>query len=113
MRLYVKESPELIINEQAPESYFPQEYMRKRALSPLEALPGVEAGKISVKVVGGGKAGQADAVRLGIARVLAGLEESFRKNLKSAGLLTRDPRVKERKKPGLRRARRAPQWQKR
>jgi small subunit ribosomal protein S9 len=56
---------------------------------------------------------QAEAIRLGLARALVAFKEEFRKKLKKAGFLKRDPRVKERKKPGLKRARRAPQWQKR
>lgn len=68
---------------------------------------------ISIKVVGGGLTGQAEAMRHGIARALVELNHDFKKTLKKAGLLTRDPREKERKKPGLKRARRAPQWAKR
>lgn len=68
---------------------------------------------ISVKVVGGGVTGQASAVRHGIARALVKHDPETRSVLKKAGLLTRDPREKERKKPGLKRARRAPQWAKR
>lgn len=83
------------------------------ALSPLTRL-GLE-GKfdISVKVFGGGINGQADAIKLGIARALVVKDESFRKALKDNGFLTRDSRKVERKKPGLKKARRAPQWAKR
>lgn len=74
-----------------------------------------EAGKfgISAKVSGGGKESQYEAIRLGIARALEKFNPDFRISLKKEGVLTRDPREKERKKPGLRRARRAPQWAKR
>jgi len=74
-----------------------------------------EKGKfgLSAKVSGGGKASQVDAIRLGIARALEKFNPEFRTTLKKAGLLTRDPREKERKKPGLKGARRAPQWAKR
>lgn len=113
VRFYPNESPEISVNDQKLNGYFPQDYLQKRAFAPLAVLAIAMPGKISIKVAGGGKAGQADAVRLGIARILAGLEDGYRKPLKAAGLLTRDPRVKERKKPGLKRARRAPQWQKR
>ncbi len=68
---------------------------------------------ITVKVVGGGVTGQAGAIRHGIARALVKHDPATRLVLKKAGLLTRDPREKERKKPGLKRARRAPQWAKR
>lgn len=68
---------------------------------------------IAAKVNGGGKVSQIDAIKLGIARALEKFNPDFRTSLKKAGLLTRDPREKERKKPGLRGARRAPQWAKR
>jgi small subunit ribosomal protein S9 len=68
---------------------------------------------ISVKVLGGGSNSQAHAVRHGLAHALIQLNQNFRKPLKKAGFLTRDARKKERKKPGLKRARRAPQWTKR
>lgn len=68
---------------------------------------------VSAKVTGGGKSAQLEAVRHGIARALLALNPHFRSVLRVGGFLTRDPRMKERKKPGLKRARRAPQWQKR
>jgi small subunit ribosomal protein S9 len=68
---------------------------------------------VTAVVTGGGMTSQAEAIRLGIARSLLNLDESFKQSLRKAGLLTRDPRAKERKKPGLRGARRAPQWAKR
>ena len=68
---------------------------------------------ISVKVTGGGVSSQAEAIRHGIARALEKYESELRPTLKKAGLLTRDSRTKERKKPGLRGARRSPQWSKR
>lgn len=74
-----------------------------------------EAGKfgVSAKVSGGGKESQFEAIRLGIARALEKFSPDFRLSLKKEGVLTRDPREKERKKPGLKGARRAPQWAKR
>ena len=69
--------------------------------------------RISTKVKGGGFHSQAEAVRHGLARALVGFNPDFRKRLKKAGFLKRDPRMKERKKFGLKGARRAPQWQKR
>lgn len=68
---------------------------------------------ISALVTGGGKTSQLEAIRLGVARALIALDGSFKQSLRKEGFLTRDPREKERKKPGLKRARRAPQWAKR
>lgn len=68
---------------------------------------------ITAIVTGGGMTSQIEAIRLGVARSLLELDESFKQSLRKAGFLTRDPRAKERKKPGLRGARRAPQWAKR
>jgi small subunit ribosomal protein S9 len=69
--------------------------------------------KITIKVLGGGIRSQAEAIRLGISRALIKEDAELRKSLKKAGFLKRDPRVKERKKPGLRKARKRPQWSKR
>jgi len=68
---------------------------------------------LKINLIGGGYQSRVDAIRLGVARALVKLDESNKTTLRKAGLLTRDPREKERKKPGLRRARRAPQWAKR
>jgi small subunit ribosomal protein S9 len=68
---------------------------------------------ISVLARGGGKKGQLEAIQLGVARALISYDQKFKPTLKKEGLLTRDPRMKERKKPGLKRARRAAQWKKR
>ncbi|HLC44190.1 MAG TPA: 30S ribosomal protein S9 [Patescibacteria group bacterium] len=81
--------------------------------NPLELVGMKEKFGIMAKVSGGGKVSQVDAIRLGIARALEKFNPEFRTTLKKAGLLTRDPREKERKKPGLKGARRAPQWAKR
>ena len=82
-------------------------------LVPLKTLGKEKDLDISVKVNGGGKNGQAKAIQHGIARALVKWNEDFKKSLKVGGLLTRDARIKERKKPGLKKARRAPQWSKR
>ncbi|MBI3120392.1 MAG: 30S ribosomal protein S9 [Candidatus Kerfeldbacteria bacterium] len=103
----------IFVNEKPLEQYFPESLFRDRAQEAVRVAEGLKLGKIMIKVTGGGKSGQADAVRLGIARLVVGLDVTARKAIKSVGLLTRDPRIKERKKPGLKRARRAPQWQKR
>lgn len=81
--------------------------------NPFELVGMKEKFGIMAKVNGGGKISQIDAIKLGIARALEKFNPEFRTTLKKAGLLTRDPREKERKKPGLKGARRAPQWAKR
>ncbi len=91
---------------------------RERAIDPLIVAPFElvgETGKwnVSVMVMGGGRQSQREAMRLGVARALLKLNADWRQALKKAGYLTRDPREKERKKPGLKGARRAPQWAKR
>ncbi len=103
----------LIINNKKVEEYFPTEELRQIAKSPLEKISHQLQGDITIRVGGGGIRGQAESVRHGIARVLVLLDKANRPQLKSLGFLKRDARVKERKKYGLKRARRAPQWQKR
>lgn len=101
------------INQQAVEQYFPEPLLRELCLQPLVTTARIVTGTFSIRLFGGGKHGQAEAVRLGIARALVMAEADLRPAVKHAGFLKRDPRVKERKKYGLKRARRAPQWQKR
>lgn len=107
-------SGKLIINGLPGESYlqFSPNYLRI-SCSPLTLLGLNNEYDISVKVEGGGLTGQADAIRLGLARALCTVHPDNRATLKSEGLLTRDARVKERKKYGLRKARKAPQYSKR
>ena len=101
------------VNESPAEEYFSREGDMATAMEPLR-LTGNEAKfMISVRVAGGGLTGQAEAIRHGIARALVEASPELRPVLKNAGLLTRDPRAKERKKPGLKRARKAPQYTKR
>ncbi len=102
-----------IVNGRPLEQYFPHFEARAIILAPLKALAKEKDFDISVKIAGGGIMGQADAVRHGLARALVVWNEDWKKTLKSLGFLTRDPRGKERKKPGLKRARKAPQWSKR
>ena len=102
-----------IINRRDINEYFGQETLKMVARSPLE-ITGVEGRyDVLVNVGGGGFTGQAGAIRHGIARALIKADESLRPALKKAGFLTRDPRMKERKKYGLKGARRAPQYSKR
>ena len=87
--------------------------LQRTVKEPLTAISQDDKLDVNAKVMGGGVTGQAEAIRLGISRALVKLNPIFKKALKKHKYLTRDPRVKERKKPGLKRARRAPQFSKR
>lgn len=100
------------VNSQGADKYFGEKY-RNVAVSPLKILKLLDKFRLSVQVHGGGTNASAEAIRMGLARALVAIDPSFRKELKRAGYLTRDPREKERKKYGLKKARRAPQWRKR
>lgn len=102
-----------LVNDRPWEDYFPTVDMQKAASDPLKLTGMWGRFDVSVHVVGGGIHSQAGAVKLGVARALVKFDEKFRKPLRDTDMMTRDPREKERKKPGLKRARRAPQWQKR
>ena len=101
------------VNEKPLTEYFPLASLSNQALSPLKATQNEERFTVSVRVNGGGQVGQSDAVALGLARALLAADENFKGALRKAGLLTRDPREKERKKPGLKKARKAKQYTKR
>ncbi|MCM3757743.1 MULTISPECIES: 30S ribosomal protein S9 [Sporosarcina] len=103
----------IIINKRDAEEYVPFETLREIIKQPLVTTGTLGSYDIHVNVNGGGYTGQAGAIRHGVARALLTVDPDFRPALKAAGLLTRDPRMKERKKPGLRGARRAPQFSKR
>ena len=103
----------IVINDRAFEDYFPQGTLQYIVKQPVALLEVESKYDIMVNVIGGGYTGQAGAIRLGIARALLEAEENSRPTLKAAGFLTRDPRAKERKKYGLKKARRAPQFSKR
>ena len=103
----------IVINDRAFEDYFPQGTMQYIVKQPLVAVEAETKYDVFVNVIGGGYTGQAGAIRLGVARALLEAEENSRPTLKAAGFLTRDPRAKERKKYGLKKARRAPQFSKR
>ncbi len=112
VRLYAG-TGEIVVNDKPVDVYFGRALDQMILRQPL-TLTGTEATlNISVKVQGGGESGQAAAVRLGIARALIEQDANLRPVLKAAGFLTRDARAKERKKPGLKRARKAPQYTKR
>lgn len=106
-------SGNITINERPLEQYLTVDTMQRTVRKPLQLIGQNASFDVSVKVLGGGLASQADAIALGIARALVVHDPAYRAALKAAGLLTRDAREKERKKPGLRKARRAPQWSKR
>lgn len=101
------------VNGRPMTHYFPSHNLQYVVTAPLVLTHNETVGHVTAKVAGGGSQGQAEAVRLGIARALVKMDADLRLVLKQAGYLRRDPRVKERKKYGLKRARRAPQWQKR
>jgi len=102
-----------IVNGQTLDQYFDYEILRKEVQRPLDLTKTAGKYDVIVKVEGGGFTGQAGAVRHGLSRALLQVDADFRPILKSAGFLTRDPRMKERKKYGLKAARRAPQFSKR
>ena len=101
------------INGKPLEKYFGTEELRETVMGPLKLTGQETAVDVSASVAGGGSRGQAESIRLGLSRALIILNPAYRKTLKKLGFLTRDPRAKERKKFGLKRARRAPQWSKR
>ena len=103
----------IVINDRAFDDYFPQGTLQYIVKQPLALLEVEGKYDVMVNVVGGGYTGQAGAIRLGVARALLEAEEGCRPALKKEGFLTRDPRSKERKKYGLKKARRAPQFSKR
>lgn len=114
VRLYPSAAAEEgVVNERPLKEYFATPALQSAALAPLTATGLTEAFRVSVLVRGGGLNGQADAVKLGVARALIEHDAALRSALKAAGFLTRDARAVERKKPGLKKARRAPQWAKR
>jgi len=101
------------INGRTIDDYFPTRVHRMVARSPLQVLGREKDFDVMVTIQGGGIAGQAGAVRLGVARALVASDPELRAQLKAEGLLTRDPREKERRKYGLKKARKAPQYSKR
>ena len=112
VRLYPGEGG-IVVNGKTSRDYFGREALDLLVQQPLQVLDAGGRFNVVAKVIGGGPSGQAGAVRLGIARALVVAEEGNRAALRTNGLLTRDARVKERKKPGLKRARKAPQYTKR
>lgn len=103
----------ILINDKDIEVYFPTKELRQTVIDPIDSSDFDKKFKITVVVKGGGQSSQAEAVRHGVARALVKYDAELRKNLKKAGFLKRDPRMKERRKFGLKKARKAPQWSKR
>ena len=103
----------ITVNKRSLDEYFGYETLKVIVRQPLEAIGGADKFDVIVTVRGGGYTGQAGAIRHGIARALVQADAENRPVLKKAGYLTRDPRMKERKKYGLKAARRAPQFSKR
>lgn len=118
VRIYLREAgadegPSFIVNEKPVEEFFPRYGDVLTLMGPLESSELMGKVDVTVLVQGGGITGQTSAVRLGLARALVKYDENLRSPLRAGDHLTRDPRVKERKKPGLKRARKAPTYTKR
>ncbi len=113
VRIYSKGDAGIVVNDKEANDYFNHPELQERLQQPLKLLDYTGKYRISIHVKGGGLSGQADAARLAISNALVELNEDLRPTLKRAGYLMRDARVKERKKYGLKRARKAPQFTKR
>jgi len=103
----------IVVNGKPAEEYFGRTVLETMVRSPLVTVKAEDRFDVIANVHGGGLSGQAGAVRHGIARALLNVDEEYRIPLKRAGFLTRDPRMKERRKYGLKKARKAPQYSKR
>ena len=113
VRLFPESKMSYKINEKSLESYFPVREMQNMVTEAVNNAKAAEKFLVSVKVKGGGLNGQAEAVRHGIARALLEYDVTLRGKVKKLGYLKRDPRAKERRKFGLKKARKSPQWSKR
>ncbi len=109
----IKDKPGFIINEKTMEEYFSLRDYHKKILDPFKTTNLENSFFVSIKVKGGGITGQAEAIRLGISRCLIKIDKKLKPALRKAGFLTRDARIVERKKYGLKKARKAAQWSKR
>ncbi len=113
VRLYEKGTGSFIVNGKKMTEFINGKDFEEIAWAPLRAVHALKSYDIQINVAGGGHRAQVDAIKHGISRALTKADIMLRPTLKKAGFLTRDPRIKERKKPGLKSARRAPQWSKR
>ena len=108
-----KGSGKILVNETDYKTYFPLVYLQNQVELPLKTVDSLDKYDIKINAVGGGLKGQAEATKLAIARALLEINAEYRPVLKAAGVLHRDPRVVERKKPGRKKARRSYQFSKR
>jgi len=106
-------SGSITVNDKDYKVYFPLVYLQNQVELPLKAVEGTDKFDVKINATGGGIKGQAEAAKLGIARALLEVNEEYKPLLKAAGLLTRDPRGVERKKPGKKKARKSYQFSKR
>ena len=114
VRLFPNGDGSVTVNGKSGRLYFGQrETLTAQVIAPLRLLEVADQYTMTVRVVGGGTSGQAGAIRHGVARAMLRINPEWKQALRKAGYLTRDPRMKERKKPGLKRARKAPQYTKR
>ncbi|MFP4393654.1 MAG: 30S ribosomal protein S9 [Anaerolineales bacterium] len=113
VRLYPDGDGQILVNGKPYREYFSREMDWQAVIDALEATDTLGDFNVTVQARGGGVMGQSEAVRMGVARALLKVNPEHRPVLRHAGFLTRDPRMKERKKPGLKRARKAPQYTKR
>lgn len=116
VRLYKNDKAtdnDLIVNDKKLKDFFPTASLQTAVVAPLKAVGMSGKVRMTVLVRGGGFTGQSEAIRLGVSRALVKIDETYKKTLKDLGFMTRDAREVERKKPGLKGARRAPQWAKR
>ena len=113
VRFHTQRQQEILVNDKPLDKYFSTLELQQIVKESLSKADCPDKFRVQVKVKGGGLHAQAEAIRHGIARGLIKFSPAFRKTLKKAGFLTRDSRMRERKKFGLKRARRAPQWRKR
>ena len=113
VKLFPGGKGEIKINDLSPREWNDNNDVLRTVVAPLELLGMKKDFDFEIRTSGGGKTAQADAIRLGISRALVKKEAKLREQLKTAGFLSRDSRIKERKKPGLKKARRAPQFSKR
>lgn len=111
--VYMKGKGKFLVNKLELLDYFGRPDLVEIAKASLEKLGKMDATDVNARVSGGGKKAQSEAVRLAIARAMILHDQDLKPQLRAAGFVSVDPRVKERKKPGLKRARRAPQWSKR
>lgn len=113
IRLFTKGEKQFLVNGKLYQEYFSTDEDRQTAIASMIKMKCLDKFRVISVVKGGGRSAQAEAIRHGTARVLVDFNNNFKKRLRKVGYLTRDPRMRERKKFGLKRARRAPQWAKR